>query len=62
MAYPYLFFITIFILFITSNGQKVSYDGAENELTITVTAGQLECFYQKVKTGNTLELEYQVCR
>ncbi|GBL89580.1 Transmembrane emp24 domain-containing protein 1 [Araneus ventricosus] len=40
--------------------QKYPYDGPENELTIHVTPGSTECFYQKAKAQQTLEIEYQV--
>ncbi|XP_054707857.1 transmembrane emp24 domain-containing protein 5-like [Uloborus diversus] len=57
----YLIYLTFISLSCASvKSQKYPYDGYENELTITVTPGGIECFFQKAKTGSTLELEYQV--
>lgn len=32
----------------------------EKEMTFTVDAGRNDCFYQTVRTGQTIDLEYQV--
>ena len=34
----------------------------DNDLTALIPAGKTECFYQSVKDGLTLEIEYQVQR
>lgn len=55
-----LFFIIITLFIRNSFCQKYPYDRGENEITVTISPGQIECFYQKAKIGNTLEIEYQV--
>lgn len=35
-------------------------DPWEKEMTFTVDAGRNDCFYQTVRTGETIDLEYQV--
>nr|CAB3267019.1 transmembrane emp24 domain-containing protein 1-like [Phallusia mammillata] len=32
----------------------------DNDLTVEISAGRKECFYQPTKTGQSLEIEYQV--
>ncbi|CAL1279706.1 unnamed protein product [Larinioides sclopetarius] len=48
------------LLMLCAGEQKYPYDGPENEITIHVTPGSTECFYQKAKAQQTLEIEYQV--
>lgn len=33
----------------------------DNDLTVAVPAGRRECFHQPVKSGQSLEIEHQVC-
>lgn len=54
------YFIIFIVHFVAIYCQRLPYDGAENELTITIPPAKIECFYQKAEIGNTLELEYQV--
>lgn len=55
-----LFSFSFLLLVVLSYGQKFPYDGSEIEMTMTISPGGFECFYQNAKVGNTLELEYQV--
>ena len=57
----WLLYFGLFAFFLNIiDSQKYPYDGGENEFTITISPGQIECFYQRAKIGNTLEIEYQV--
>ncbi|XP_015930186.1 transmembrane emp24 domain-containing protein 5 [Parasteatoda tepidariorum] len=40
--------------------QKKSFDGVESEMTINVRPGFVDCFYQRAKPQDILEIEYQV--
>lgn len=45
-----------FLLFLQpSNGRDI-----EREMTVEVKAGTEECFYEVIKGGETLDVEYQV--
>lgn len=50
-------FSCIFILMITVLNGVISL---EKEMTVNIEAGKEECFYQYVKEGNDIDIEYQV--
>ncbi|XP_064477387.1 transmembrane emp24 domain-containing protein 1-like [Ornithodoros turicata] len=56
----YRFFTLLFALLLQLIESKDLFDMAENELTITLQAGRVECFHQPAKEGQVLEVEYQV--
>lgn len=48
-------FFHLFLLFHSSHGRDI-----EREMTVEVKAGTQECFYETIKEGETLDIEYQV--
>ncbi|GFY30450.1 transmembrane emp24 domain-containing protein 1 [Trichonephila clavipes] len=50
----------LWLFALCASAQRFPYDGPENELTINIIPGATECFYQKAKAEQVLELEYQV--
>ena len=46
----------LLLLFLTSE----TCLAVEREMTVNIEAGKEECFYESVKAGNTLTVEYQV--
>ncbi|GIY05774.1 transmembrane emp24 domain-containing protein 5 [Caerostris darwini] len=60
MFFTAISFFCLSLFVVCTSEPKYPYDGPENELTIHVSPGATECFYQKAKAEQSLEIEYQV--
>ena len=55
-----LFYFLFCVVATVAPGGMAAYKNAEREMTVEIGAGKEDCFYETLKSGETLDVEYQV--